>query len=848
MPSKLKSLKNYRAKRNFAKTSEPSGSAEIAPAKYPRFVIQKHAATRLHYDLRLEHAGVFKSWAITKSPSLDPRNKRLAVEVEDHPLDYGDFEGTIAKSEYGGGTVMVWDRGFWMPEGSPDIDEALRNGELKFSLAGSKLKGSWVLVRMKHNRAEKQNNWLLIKHRDAFADDDTDITERDLSIASQRTMADIAVGKGRRPAPFMVATAAAEPPSERPLFVAPQLCKTTSRPPKGESWVHEIKFDGYRMQMRVDAGIAVMRTRNGLDWTAKFPSIAKAAAGLSDAIVDGEVVALDASGAPDFAALQAALSASSSHDLVYFAFDLLFDGDTDLRAVPLAKRKQRLKAVITKLKPTKLIRYVDHLRGSGEAVFDSACSMNLEGIISKRIEAPYRSGRTDTWVKSKCRAGHQVVIGGWSGTDATLRSLVAGVYRGGELAYVGQVGTGFNARNTPALLSKLIAAATNTKPFKGKNAPRRQADWKWVKPFLVAEIEFAGWTASGMVRQSAFKRLRADTLATEVVRLEPASTDSDAAPLVALSSAGPTTGLADNVIMGVTLSHPDKALWPADATTQAVSKRELASYLEQVGPWMIDHLRGRPCSIVRAPDGITGQTFFQRHAMPGMKDFVALAHVEGDRKPYLQIDRIEGLIALAQFSAIEFHPWNCAPGDPDVPGRLVFDLDPDPDLPFAAVMSAAKELKARLEKLGLVTFCKTTGGKGLHVVVPLRVEAGRPLGWPEAKGFAQAVCSEMATDAPDRYLVNMSKKKRQGRIFLDYLRNDRMSTAFAPLSPRARPGAPVSMPVSWGQIRAGLDPMRFTVKTVPAILRRSRPWQDYSDAGRPLAAAIKLLLNTRRTR
>jgi bifunctional non-homologous end joining protein LigD len=873
-------LSSYQAKRDFTKTAEPSGEAEIAASERRRFVIQKHAATRLHYDLRLELDGVFKSWAVTRGPSLDPADKRLAVEVEDHPLDYGDFEGTIPKGEYGGGTVLLWDRGYWEPDGDRTPEEALASGDFKFMLDGQRLHGGWVLVRMKHDRTGgKRTNWLLIKHRDAFArDGDRDaILAEDRSVASGRSMADIAAGKGRGPKPFMLAKkAAAEPdavwdsskgmalqqrqqrrsaarpakapPPTRsvalPDFIAPQLCQAVERPPSGAGWLHEIKFDGYRVQARIQDGRVTLKTRKGLDWTAKFAAIAKQAAALPDAILDGEIVALNQNGVPDFAALQAALSEQQTDALVFYAFDLLCDGDADLRPLPLAERKARLERMLADRNAGKgaVIRYVEHFATGGDAVLRSACKLSLEGIVSKRVDAPYRSGRTDSWTKAKCRGGHEVVIGGWTTTNGRFRSLLVGVHRGAQFVYVGRVGTGYGEAKVRQLLPRLKAAAAATSPFTGAGAPRKEANLNWVRPELVAEIEFAGWTGDGMVRQAAFKGLREDKPAAEVETEAPAAPERASVPDPASARRS-----ADDkpVVMGVPISKPDKVLWPDAGDGEPVTKLELARYLEAVGAWMIRHIEGRPCSIIRAPDGIDGEQFFQRHAMPGASNLLELVTVFGDRKPYLEIDRVEGLAAVAQVAALELHPWNCQPKQPEIPGRLVFDLDPGPDVAFSVVVEAAKQMRDRLDELGLVGFCKTTGGKGLHVVTPLAAGKNSRLTWAEAKSFAHEVCLRMARDNPGRYVINMAKRLRVGRIFLDYLRNDRMATAVAPLSPRARPGATVSMPLTWTQMRPDLDPKRFTIRTVPALLRKTKAWADYCDAERPLEDAIKRLGKTK---
>jgi len=965
-------LATYRRKRDFTKTAEPSGAQKVARSERLRFVIQKHAARRLHYDLRLELGGVFKSWAVTKGPSLDPADKRLAVEVEDHPLDYGDFEGTIPQGEYGGGTVQLWDRGYWKPEGTLPPAQQLTKGELKFTLEGDRLSGSWVLVRMRGDKfGGKRTNWLLIKHRDDSArpgEGDAALME-DKSVASGRAMDQIASGQGRGPKPFMLTTASrakanavwhsksnapapelsaelatarkasaghatakdtakrgeakrakggAAPESARkrggakmPPFIAPQLAKLVERPPEGAEWAHEIKIDGYRIQLHVSGGNTTLYTRKGLDWTAKFGNLAASAADLPDCIIDGEVAAFDPSGTLSFHGLQAALSNEDDSHLVYFAFDLLFDDGEDLRKLPLSERKERLQALLSRLPKGGPIQFVEHFQTSGDAVLESACRVSLEGIVSKSLNAPYTSGRAESWVKSKCRGGQEVIIIGWTHDNGRVRSLLVGVHRGGKLTYVGRVGTGFGADVEKTLRAKLRAVASNENPISGPEAPRKEANVRWALPKLVAEIEFAGWTGSGMVRQAAFKGLREDKPASEVtmeIAAPPpkdggadaptskrpsrkASRDEDspvgkskstsaasgkaaargtsaargasaargtsatrgrsaaggsstqrgARAAATPSQARGTAAGAPAIIMGVAISKPDKTLWPDNGAGAPVTKLDLARYYESVGAWLIDHIRGRPSSIIRAPDGIDGQKFFQRHAMRGTSNLFKLVRVSGDREPYLQIDRVEALAQAAQIGAVELHPWNCVPGDPDLPGRLVFDIDPAPDVSFDRVIEAALELRKRIEQLGLVTYCKTTGGKGLHVVTELAQPKKGKVDWPTAKTFSQTVCAQMASDSPDRYLTTMAKKDRTGRIFLDYLRNDRMATAVAPLSPRAREGAPVSFPLTWSQVRNGLDPKKFTVATTPKLLARTKAWADYEKSARPIEAAIRKL-------
>ncbi len=875
------SLSIYRAKRDFSQTEEPSGQQAVAPGEHLRFVVQRHDATRLHYDFRLELDGVFKSWAVTKGPAVDPAVKRLAVETEDHPLDYGDFEGTIPDGQYGGGTVQLWDRGYWIPEGEPH--EGLKKGDLKFTLAGERLKGSWVLVRMRWDLkggsrgSSGRTNWLLIKHRDQFAveGDDDKLLDEATSVASGRTLKEISVGTGRAPKPFMTATKrsagavwnsnrkdggetkAATPVkpktakpkkvSSMPRFVEPELCKLSDEPPGGPGWAHEVKFDGYRLELRVEDGKAVLFTRKGLDWTEKFEAIAKQARPLPDCMIDGEVVALGHSSVPSFSALQAALSEGKSGSLIFYAFDLLFADGEDLRALPLSERKERLKDLLDGLKGKHpALRYVEHFETSGAAVLESADRMGFEGIISKQLGSPYRSGRAGGWLKIKVRKGQEVVIGGWTSEAKKVSSLLVGVHDGKKLVYVGKVGTGFSEAGIRKLLPELRAVESKTSPFAAGASPPRERSIRWTKPELVAEIEFAGWTDGGNVRQAAFKGLRADKPAEEVVA-EKAVKATEAkmakpAPKMAAGSSGKSSGPASgsSVVMGVSISNPDKPLWPD--VKPPVTKLELARYYEAVSAWMIEHLKGRPCSIVRTPDGIDGaQVFFQRHAAAGTSDLLEQVEVSGDRKPYLQIDRVEGLAAVAQLGGTELHPWNCQPDNPDLPGRLVFDLDPAPDVKFAEVIKAALEVRKRLETLGMKTFCKTTGGKGLHVVTPLTADPKSP-DWDAAKTFAREVCRQLSEDEPDRFVLNMAKKERGGRIFLDYLRNDRTATAVAPLSPRARAGAPVSMPLNWPQVKAGLDPMKFTVRTAPALLKKSKAWATYAKSATSLRTAIERLI------
>lgn len=841
-------LETYRKKRRFEDTPEPKGRKAASKTSGGRYLIQRHAATRLHYDFRIEADGVLKSWTVTKAPSRDPHVKRLAVEVEDHPLDYGDFEGTIPGGNYGAGTVQMWDVGTWTPQ-EPDLAAAFKRGQIKMVLVGERLKGKWALIRLKSDRGKpsKRNNWLLIKEKDEFAvegEGDANM-EIDASVSSGRTMAEIAEARkqwtsskptGRKAPPKPKATKAQASHAKRPhAFVPIQLCKAVDHPPSGAGWAHEIKFDGYRIQIATGGGRATLRTRKGLDWTTRFPELAADAAKWPDAVLDGEVCALAEDASPDFSALQAALSEEDTGELIYFAFDLLFEGGEDLRDLPLSHRKARLQALLDRLPKTaaKRIRFVDHFASSGKAVLESACRMDLEGVISKRLDASYREGRSTTWVKSKCRGRDEVVIGGWTSEGARFRSLIVGIKDKGGLRHLGRVGTGFGQPMLKAFLPALKAVETDRSPFVGKEAPKRTSaagqTVHWVKPVLVAEVEHGGYTDGGSLRQAAFKGLREDKAAKEV----------DAAPQAPSSQASTSPAKGGKlVVAGVTISNPDKVLWPAHDGEEAITKADLVRYYEAAAERILPHVVDRPISIIRAPEGIGGEQFFQRHAMPGSNPRLKLIDVK-ERKPYVSIVDVGGLVAIGQSGGLELHPWGCKPGDPETPDQITFDLDPDEGLDFADVIAASKAVKAKLETLGLTPFVKTTGGKGLHVVVPIKADARSALTWDQNKAFAKAVSEAIRADDPDRFTTTLAKKARGGKIFIDYLRNGRMATAVAPWSPRARPGAGIAFPLSWGQVRAGLDPKAFTIRSAPALLKKADPWAGFRDAAVTLKPALK---------
>jgi bifunctional non-homologous end joining protein LigD len=616
-----------------------------------------------------------------------------------------------------------------------------------------------------------------------------------------------------------------------PGFVAPQLCRLVDTPPVGAIWVHEIKFDGYRMQLRVKDHGSVLRTRKALDWSHRFPEIAAEARVLPDCMIDGEICALDEKGVPNFAELQQALSDERTGDLTFFVFDLLFLQGADLRAAQLSTRKEMLARLIAKTKRAPRLRYAEHFATDGATFLKSACRAHLEGIVSKRLDAPYRSGRSDLWTKEKCRGGQEVVIGGWWGGPSKLRSILIGAYRGKDFVYLGRIGTGFNAENSGPLLRALNKLKRAKSPFTAGLKPPRAKEIIWVEPKLVAEVEYATITRDGLLRQASFKALREDKPARSVVveqamPVEKAEELSEGEKKMGASAGKekPTKikqAGRENVVAGITISHPEKMLWPATKITAVVTKLDLARYYEKAAPLMLPHITGRPISMVRAPEGITGERFFQRHVLSGAAHATPIK-AAGERQPFHSVEDAEGLVSLAQAAVLEIHPWGCKPHDPETPERLIFDLDPAPDVTFDSVIEAAKEIRAVLAGCGFTPFVKTTGGKGIHVVVAIAGDRKHPITWDEAKAFALAVSEKMARARPDRYVTNMSKKQRGGKIFIDYLRNGRMATAVAPWSPRAREGATISVPLAWGQLKKGINPAAFTIASAAPLLKRNR--------------------------
>ena len=863
----------YRKKRKFGVTPEPRGRAGKGGGD--AFVIQKHAATRLHYDLRLELDGVMKSWAVTRGPSLVPGEKRLAVQVEDHPVEYNSFEGTIPKGEYGGGSVLIWDKGRWAPEHDPH--KGLAKGHLDFTLDGKKLHGRWHLVRMHRRRGEKRDNWLLIKSDDEAARGSRDpdiLEEKPKSVVSGRTIERIAKAgdavwhstkpvaenvkqikrakratikpatkaapnklarKGTKASnaknaksrahPAAVDARRAAPRRDRdplPAFVPPQLATLHDTAPSGDNWLHEAKFDGYRMQARLVNGKVKLLTRKGLDWTAKFKPVANAVAQLdATALIDGEIVVED-NGVSDFSTLQADLSAKRSDRFVYYVFDLLHLDGVDLTDAPLIERKDALRRLLAGTDRNGIVRYSEHFEEDGPAMLRHACDLDLEGVVSKLRDAPYRSGRSDAWMKSKCGQEQEFVVVGYK--DAThlkgaVGALVLGYNEGGELRYAGRSGTGYSMETARDLWKKLQPLRRDGPVF-GKLPPEeRGRKAHWVEPKLVAEITFRGWTAQKHVRHAVFKGLREDKPAKEIVRERPMPTKSGKKPAARKAAKPASKGRAKAGDAPVKFTHPDRIYW----TDVEITKQQLADYYTSVWDRMAPHVANRPLALVRCPEGLGGQCFFQKHAAAGLVSERIRRIKDRKGEELIYVDDLDGLLTLVQAGVLEIHAWGSTVDDIEHCNRIVFDLDPGDGVKWPDVNKAARDLRERLAALKLESFVKTTGGKGLHVMVPTN---GTP--WDEAKDFAHAMVLAMAADAPDRYVAKMTKSIRTGKIFLDYLRNGRGATAVVAYSTRARPGAPVSAPVEWDELSPKLAPNKFTMLNIGRRLARLKqdPWAD----------------------
>jgi bifunctional non-homologous end joining protein LigD len=847
----------YRKKRKFGVTPEPRGRKEKRAGF--RYVIQKHAARRLHYDLRLELDGVMKSWAVTRGPSLDPGEKRLAVHVEDHPVAYNSFEGTIPQGEYGGGTVMIWDRGHWTPEGDPH--KALAKGHLTFDLDGEKLHGRWHLVRLRARPKERGDNWLLIKSKDEAARGPRgkDILEEEpLSVATGRAMDEIAEGKRKKrvwhsnrdakPAPAKKAQPVSKPAAKSrarakaaartgaqkkssrashdrlPDFVPPSLATLHGGAPRGAEWLHEIKYDGYRIQARLDRGKVRLLTRKNLDWTHRFKPIAAAVAALpaETALLDGELVVEDDKGISSFSLLQTDLKDGRGDRFVYYVFDLLYLDGRDLTGEPLVERKAELQRLLKAAGKNGRIRYAEHFTEDGPVILKHACGLNLEGIVSKRKDAPYRPGRSENFIKAKCHNAQEFVVAGYSPASAdphAVGALTVAVHDNGELRYAGRVGTGYTHKTARELWRRLKSLKIDKPPLILPKDERRK-DVIWVKPQLVIEAEYRGVTHGNVLRQASFKGLREDKPAREVVREVPvaAMAQRQAVRKSARTKARPERAKAvarsQADVGNVHLSHPDRVYWP-DA---GVTKGDLAEYYVSVWDWMAPHVVGRPLALLRAPEGVGGETFFQKHIAANVKNS-PLRHAVGSKEhDVIAVENRDELIALVQSGALEIHVRGSRLEQLELCDRIVFDLDPGDCVSWKEIVAAAREVRERLEAVKLKSFAKLSGGKGIHVVLPI---AGAD--WDTAKNFSQRIALDMAADSPQRYVSKMTKALRKGKTFIDYLRNTREATSVAPYSTRARPGAAVSAPLSWEDLGRTKSAAEFTVLNLKKRFRND-PW------------------------
>jgi bifunctional non-homologous end joining protein LigD len=885
-------LELYNKKRDFGITPEPKGKVVKNKGETLAYVIQKHRASHMHYDFRLELEGVLLSWAVPKGPSYDPTVKRLAMHVEDHPIEYGTFEGTIPAKQYGGGTVMLWDRGVWIPKGDPVAD--YKRGRMKFELDGEKLHGSWMLVRSHGGKYDKDKAWFLIKERDEHARPEAEgtvVEDEPNSVASGRSLEEIAADPDRvwhstKSVAENVKTGAVKKEKPRfdaalkgarkaafPDFVEPELATLVKEAPAGGEWVHEMKLDGYRMLCRIANGEVQMISRNGKDWTANFPGIARCVARLpvETAWLDGEVVVMEADGRTSFQALQNALSTDHASKLHYFAFDLMYLNGYDLRGAPLLERKRVLESLLAGA-PSAL-RFSSHIEGSGAEFFKQACKLKLEGMISKRIESAYLGGRCRDWLKVKCSMRQELVIGGYTdpeGARAGFGALLLGVYEpDGTLRYSGKVGTGFNDATLKSMHKQLRALEIKQPAF--SNPPRgyEAKGAHWIKPELVAEVEFTEWTNDGTLRHPSFQGLREDKKATDVVRERASATENvEEAPVrkaekkktvsaaKAVKSTAPaekkraaskaatkksarpesveSSGSSEDSIAGIRLSNPGKLLYPE----AGVTKRDLAVFYEAIADWILPQLRDRPLTLVRCPNGWEKQCFFQKHPDAKVDALIERVTVQESNGPtlYMMANSLPALVALVQMGALELHPFGSSAPKLACPDRLVFDFDPDDGISWETLVEGVHLLKTLLEELGLRTFIKTTGGKGLHVVLPIKPA----FGWDETKQFTKSIAELLVRSFPDRFTSTVSKSKRTGKIFIDYLRNADGATAIAAYSLRARRNAPVATPIAWEELATEVRQDHFNIRNVPERLKTMKkdPWADFFDVKQSITKAM----------
>lgn len=831
----IERLEEYRRKRDFRKTLEPSG-ADTAVAKGCLYVMHRHAASHDHFDLRLEQDGVLRSWALPKGPSLEAGEKRLAVEVEDHPLEYGGFEGIIPQKEYGGGTVMLWDTGSWKVNGKNDANH------VDFILDGKKLKGAWTLVRTrssKQKRGKPNKSWLLIKRSDKRQ---RKLQPDDSSVASGRSMEEIARDhdniwlKGaahpqRKATPLSPAGIEGARKAKLPEKPVPQLATLADNAPDGDDWLHEIKFDGYRVMARIDKGKVTLLTRSGHDWTKRFSAQARYLQELpvTNAVLDGEIVAMENNGSTSFRELQEALSRKQTDRLVFQLFDITHLDGHDISRAPLLERKRVLRQLLESADcdGRGSLRYSDHIQGKGREFFEQACTMGLEGIVSKRADAPYRAGRGRHWLKVKCTQHAEFVVGGFTqpaGSRSGFGALLLGGFDDGAFRYAGKVGTGFSARQLEDLHARLQKIRTDTSPFADTPDDARKASW--VKPEMVVEVEFTERTRDGRLRHPTFRGLREDRDADEIELTQ----DTPLQPQTETRKGVRTPRKDEARVAGVRVTHPERVMYP----DQGVTKLDLAQYYENIQDWMLPYIANRPLSLVRCPEGRHKECFYQKHLAKSLAKEVPRTTFRESRgvKEYAYVKDISHVVSLVQAGVLEFHPFGSQVDDVEHPDMMVFDLDPSPGVPWSEMLRITRELHARLDVLGLTSFLRTTGGKGLHIVVPLQPHAD----WEQVKAFSQAVAELHAKDDPKRTTTNMSKAKRKGKIFIDYLRNSRGATAIASYSARARAGAPVAVPLRWDELGAGLSPDRYTVRNLRRRLGalKADPWQDFFDARMPL--------------